>query len=274
MSWLAEMFSYSFMLRALIVGLAISLCGALIGVTVTLRRQSMLGDGLSHVTFGAFAVATVLGLTPLWFALPVAALASFALLRFKGSRRVNADAGIAIISASSLAIGIMAISVSGGVNVDINSYLFGSILSVGWNDVWICLLLAALVAILYIAAHSRIFAITFDEEFAKSIGVKTVYYDVIFALICSAVVVLGMRLLGALLISSLIVFPTITAMQFARSFKQVTIYAALISVAAFLIGLVLSYLISTPTGATVVVVNLAILCLAKLFAALGFTKTS
>lgn len=264
MNPLVEMFSYSFILRALVVGIAISLCAALVGVTVVLRRNSMIGDGLSHVAFGAFAIATVLGVTPIWFALPVVILASFAVLSLSRSKKTSGDAAIALLSASSLAIGIMAISVSGGVNIDLNSYLFGSILSVGWSDVCLSVGLAVIVVGLYIFAHNRIFAITFDEDFARSIGIKVRLYDTIFAVICSVVVVLGMRLLGALLISSLIIFPTLIATQLAKSFKRVVLYAAVVSVINFVIGLILSYLISTPTGATVVVVNLAVLMVAKL----------
>lgn len=264
MNPLVEMFSYSFILRALVVGIAISLCAALVGVTVVLRRNSMIGDGLSHVAFGAFAIATVLGVTPIWFALPVVILASFAVLSLSRSKKTSGDAAIALLSASSLAIGIMAISVSGGVNIDLNSYLFGSILSVGWSDVYLSVGLAVIVVGLYIFAHNRIFAITFDEDFARSIGIKVRLYDTIFAVICSVVVVLGMRLLGALLISSLIIFPTLIATQFAKSFKRVVLYAAVASVINFVIGLILSYLISTPTGTTVVVVNLVVLVVAKL----------
>lgn len=269
MNWLIEMFSYSFMVRALVVGVLISLCAALVGVSLTLRRSSMIGDGLSHAAFGVFAVAVVLGLTPTWFALPVVALISFLVLRFSKNQKINGDAAIALLSASSLAIGVMVISMTSGVNIDFNGYLFGSILSVGWEDVWLSLALAVLVIAIYIVAHHRIFAVTFDEDFAKSIGIKTGFYDAVFALICSAIIVLGMRLLGALLISSLIIFPALTAMQFAKSFKKTVLFAAVFSVAAFLIGLVLSYLLATPTGATVVIVNLVILILATIGRKLG-----
>ena len=259
-----EIFSYSFMLRALIVGILVSLCAALIGISLVLRKHAMLGDGLSHTAFSAFAIATVFGWTPLWFALPITILISFFILRLGRNRKINGDAAIALLSASALAIGTLAISVSKGVNIDLNSYLFGSIMSTSWGDVVGASVLTGIVILLYLFTFHRIFAITFDENFAKSIGIKTEIYDVIFAVICSAVVVLGMRLLGSLLISSLIIFPTLSAMSLAKTFKGATILSVIISVLAFVIGLVISFFIATPTGATVVLVNLAIFISAKL----------
>lgn len=202
----------------------------------------------------------------MWFALPVVVLSSFLILRLSRSRRVYGDAAIAVLSATSLAIGTMAISVSKGVNIDLNGYLFGSILSVGWEDVILSLILTLVVVGLYVFSFHRIFAITFDEGFAKSVGVKTEVFDVIFAMICSVVVVLGMRLLGSLLISSLIIFPTLTAMRLMKTFRGVVIFGVAVAVFAFLIGLVLSYSLAMPTGATVVIVNLILFVLANILA--------
>ena len=252
------------MVRALIAGVLIALCAALVGVPLVLRKNSMLGDGLSHTAFAAVAVATVLGLTPLWVALPVTMLASFFILRIGKNRKISGDAAIAVLSASALAVGTMAISVSAGVNIDLNSYLFGSVLAVGMTDVIVTAVLSVVVVLLFTLSFHRIFAITFDENFARSIGLKTELYDAIFAVICSAVVVLGMRLLGSLLISSLIIFPTLTAMSIARTFKGTTVLAVVISVVAFVIGLLISFLAATPTGATVVVANLVIFVVTKL----------
>ena len=259
-----EMFSYPFMQRALLVGIMISICAALVGVSLVLRRNSMIGDGLSHTAFSAFALATVFGFTPLYFALPIVVIASFFVLRLSQNRKLHGDAAIAVLSASSLAIGTMAISLSKGVNIDLNSYLFGSILSVSWMDVIFSAVLTAVVVALYLFAYHRIFAITFDEEFAKSVGIKTGLYDAIFAAICSIVVVLGMRLLGSLLISSLIIFPTLTAMRLKHSFKGIVALSVIISIIAFVIGLILSYNLATPTGATVVIINLALLIMSLL----------
>ena len=259
-----ELLSYPFMQRALLVGVMISLCAALVGVSLVLRRNSMIGDGLSHTAFSAFALATVFGFAPLYFALPIVIIASFFVLRLSQNRKLHGDAAIAVLSASSLAIGTMAISLSKGVNIDLNSYLFGSILSVSWTDVILSAVLAAVVIGLYAFAYHRIFAITFDEEFAKSVGIKTGLYDAIFAAICSIVVVLGMRLLGSLLISSLIIFPTLTAMRLRRTFRGIVACSVIISVIAFIVGLVASYYLATPTGATVVIVNLVMLIIAIL----------
>ena len=259
-----EMFAYPFMQRALLVGLMIAICAALVGVSLVLRKNSMIGDGLSHTAFSAFAIATVLGFTPLYFALPIVIIASFFVLRLSQRRKVHGDAAIAVLSASSLAIGTMAISLSKGVNIDLNSYLFGSILAVSWGDVVLSAILTAVIILLYLFAYHRIFAITFDEEFAKSVGIRTNMYDAIFAAICSIVIVLGMRLLGSLLISSLIIFPTLSAMRLSHTFKGIVLLSVVISALAFVAGLVASYVFATPTGATVVIANLIVFIMAFL----------
>lgn len=259
-----EMFSYPFMVRALLVGILISIPAALVGVSLVLRKNSMIGDGLSHIAFAAFALAAVLGLTPLWFALPVAIIASFLILKVGKSRKIYGDSLIALFSTSALAIGVIAISVA-GVNIDLNSYLFGSVLAVSATEVAISLIVATISVVLYLFLHHRIFAITFDADFAKAIGIKTSLYDIAFAVICSLTVVVGMRLLGALLISSLIIFPTLIAMKLARSFKWTVIIAAIETVVAFVIGLIVSYAFSLPTGATVVITHLTILILVSIF---------
>ena len=259
-----EMLSYGFMLRALIAGILIAAPAALTGVTLVLRKNSMIGDGLSHTAFGAFAIATVLNLTPLWFAIPTVIVTSFLVLNLSNNKKISGDTLIALLSASSLAIGVVAISVSQGVNIDLNSYLFGSILSVSWTDVFLSLLLAIVVVTFYLFLHNKIFALTFDADFAKSIGIKTKLYNMVFAVICSVTVVLGMRVLRALLISSLIIFPTVIVMQFSKSFKRVVIYSVAISVVNFILGLLISYFAATPTGATVVIVNLIMLIICTL----------
>ncbi len=258
-----EIFSYSFMTRALIVGLLISLCASLIGVSLVLRKNSMIGDGLSHVAFGAFAVASIMNLAPLEFTIPVVIIVSFFILKINDSSKIHGDARIAMISASSLAIGTFLISLF-GVNTDINNYLFGSILSINIKDVIISSILSVIVILLYIISYNKIFAITFDEKFAKSIGIKTDFYNMLFASLCSVVVVLGMRLMGSLLISSLIIFPTITSMQMFKRFKSVVISSVVISLISFVIGLLVSYYNSTPTGATIVLVHLSIFLIFKL----------
>jgi zinc transport system permease protein len=258
-----EMFSYTFMVRAFIVGILISLCASLIGVSLVLRRNSMIGDGLSHVGFGAFAIATICGFAPLEFSIPIVIVVSFLILRLNDNSKIHGDSMIALISASSLAIGTFLISVT-GVNTDINNYLFGSILSINETDVIVSIILSIVVISLFIVSYNKIFAITFDEKFAKSIGIKTDLYNAIFASLCSVVVVLGMRLMGSLLISSLIIFPALSSMQIFKKFKSVIASSVVISLISFTIGIIISYIYSTPTGATIVIVNLCFFILCKI----------
>jgi len=258
-----EMFSYSFMIRALIVGVLISLCASLIGVSLVLRRNSMIGDGLSHVAFGAFSVATILGFAPLYFSLPIVIVVSFLILRLNDNSKIHGDSAIALISSSSLALGTFLISIT-GVNTDINGYLFGSILSLNNGDVIISVILSIVVIVLYVFSYNKIFALTFDEKFSKSIGINTKFYNMVFAILCSVVVVLGMRLMGSLLISSLIIFPTLSSMMVFKKFKSVVISSIFISVICFVIGLIISYIVSTPTGATIVISNLIVFIIFKL----------
>lgn len=265
MNSILEMFSYSFMTKAFIVGILISICASLVGISLVLKRNSMIGDGLSHVGFGAFAIATVLNFAPLEFALPIVIISSFLILRLNENSKIHGDSAIAILSSSSLAIGTFVISITKGVNTDINNYLFGSILSISNSDLILSIILSIIVIILYLLCYNQIFALTFDETFAKSIGVKTEVYNIIFACLCSVVVVLGMRLMGSLLISSLIIFPTISAMQIAKNFKGVVILAVIVSLINFIVGLTLSYFLSTPTGATIVIFNLVTLIIFKIF---------
>ena len=263
MNNIIEIFSYTFMIRALISGILISLCASLIGVSLVLRKNSMIGDGLSHVGFGAFSIATILGLAPLQFAIPIVIIVSFLILKTNDKNKIQGDARIALISASSLAIGTFAISIA-GINVDINNYLFGSILSINQTDIIISIILSIVVITLYIFFYNKIFAITFDEKFAKSIGIKTDTYNIIFSILCSIVVVVGMRLMGSLLISSLIIFPTLSSMQYFKNFKKVVISSTIISIASFIIGLITSYIYQTPTSATIVIINLLFFIILKL----------
>lgn len=273
MNSILELFSYSFMTKALIVGLIISMCASLIGVSVVLKRNSMIGDGLSHVSFGAFALATILGFAPLQFALPIVIIVSFLILRLNDNSKIHGDSAIALISASSLAIGTFAISITKGVNTDINNYLFGSILSISDIDVVISIILGIIVIILYIMFYNKIFAITFDEKFAKSIGIKTDLYNIIFACLCSVTVVLGMRLMGSLLISSLIIFPALSSMQIFKSFKSVVISSSLIGILSFVIGLITSYYLETPTGSTIVIINLIVFISFKILSYLKIRRS-
>lgn len=272
MNSIVEMFSYDFMTKALIVGVLISLCASLIGVSTVLKRNSMIGDGLSHVGFAAFSISTVFSFSPLEFAIPIVILSSFLILKLNRNSKIQGDALIALISSSSLAIGTFLISITKGVNTDINNYLFGSILSISNKDLILSIILSIFVLLLYVISYNKIFAITFDEEFASSIGINTNIYNLIFATLCSIVVVLGMRLMGTLLISSLIVFPTLTSKQCFKSFKSVVISSIFVGVISFIIGLILSYNIETPTGATIIIVNLIVFAIFNIISKMNIRK--
>lgn len=253
---LGDMFSYSFMTRALIVGLLVSLCSALLGISLVLKRYSMIGDGLSHVGFGALAVAASAGLAPLSVAIPVVVGAAFLLLRVSENSRIKGDAAIGMISTGALAIGVMVLSLSKGMTTDINNYLFGSILAMSESDVWLSVVLAALVLLMFGLFYRKLFAVTFDETFARATGLRAGFYNMLLAILTAVTIVLGMRMMGAMLISSLILFPALTAMRLCKSFRGVTLCSALVSISCFLLGLICSYLYNTPTGASVVVANI------------------
>ncbi len=263
---LSELFSYSFIVRALIVGLLVSLCSSLLGVTLVLKRYSMIGDGLSHVGFGTLAVAMSLRLAPLEVSIPVVLFAAFCLLRISENSRIKGDAAIALISSSALAAGVIVISLTSGMNADVCNYMFGSILAMSRSDMYLSVVVAAIVLFLYVLSYNSIFAVTFDENFAKATGTKTGWYNMLIAFLTALVIVVGMRLMGAMLISSLIIFPSLTAMRVFSSFKGVVICSAVLSVVCFFLGIVASFALSTPAGASVVMVNLAAFCL---FAAAG-----
>ncbi len=259
MNLILSVISYPFMLRALIVGVLVSLCASLLGVSLVLRRYSMIGDGLSHVGFGALAVAAALNTAPLRVTIPIVVIAAFFILRLTENSKVKGDSMIAVISTSSLAIGVMIISMTSGMNTDLNNYLFGSILSTNTQDMIISIILSVIVLGLYLLFYNRIFSITFDENFSKATGTKTSIYNSLIAILTAVTIVLGMRLMGSMLISSLIIFPALTAMRIFKTFKSVTICSAILSVVCFAIGLFISYFYSVPTGASIVVVNIILL---------------
>lgn len=260
---LINMFSYAFMQRALIGGLLISICASILGVSLVLKKNSMIGDGLSHVGFGAIAIATVLGFAPVYFTIPVVIIASYFILKLDEHSKIHGDAAIALLAASSLAIGIFVISVTSGVNTDLNNYLFGSILSMGTDDLVLSVILALMVGFLFIFCYNKIFALTFDEKFAKSTGVNTSFYNGVIAVLCSVTIVLGMQMMGALLISSLIIFPALSSMQVFKTFKVVIISSAVISSFCFITGLIISFIFETPTGSSIVLVNLVMFIIMK-----------
>lgn len=247
--------NYEFISRAFLAGLAVSLCASLLGVTIVLKRLSMIGDGLSHISFGAISASAALGFAPLKIAIPASAIASLILFRM-GGKKMKGDSGIAVISSGALAIGIIMISVS-GLSSDMNSYLIGSLYSVDKTDLTLSIALCIAVCLFYILFYHRIFSVTFDEDFSKATGSKTSHTENLLAILTSLTVVIGMRLMGTLLISSLIVFPALSAMRVFKSFKAVTFCSIAISFVSFCFGFLLTLVLdAVPTGACITVVNL------------------
>ena len=257
MSLLLEMFTYPFIVRAFVVGILVSLCAALLGVPLVLKRYSMIGDGLSHVSFGALSIAVACGWAPLPVSIPVVILAALGLLRLTERSRMGADAAIAVVSASSLAAGVIVTSLTTSMTTDVDSYMFGSILAMDRADVALSAGLSAAVLLLFVLFYHKLFAITFDESFSRATGVRVGLYNTFLSVLTALTIVLGMRMMGAMLISSLVIFPALSAMRVRKSFRGVVILAGILAVACFCAGLTASYLLSTPVGATVVIADLA-----------------
>lgn len=257
--------SYPFVRNAVIAGVLISLCAGLLGVTLVLKRYSMIGDGLSHVAFGAMAVAAVMGFAPMVVALPVTVGAAVLLLVANERGLIKGDAAIAMLSAGALAIGYLLLNIfpnanNGSLSGDVCSSLFGStsMMTLSAADVWLCVGLCAVVLGFFVLGYHRIFAVTFDQRFATATGLRASVYNFAIAVVSGVVIVLAMKLVGALLISALIIFPALSAMRLFRSFKAVMLCSAVLAVLGSLTGLLLSLLFSTPVGATVVAVHIAI----------------
>lgn len=253
---LTEIFSYTFMLRAFVVGLLVSLCASLLGVSLVLKRYSMIGDGLSRVGFCSLAIAIALNKAPLTVSVPIVVLAAFLLLRLSENNKIKGDAAIALISTSSLATGVIILSQTTGMNTDVCNFMFGSILVMKSSDVLLSIALSAVVLTLFVLFYNKIFAVTFDENYAKATGTNTEWYNMLIALLTAITIVLGMRMMGALLISSLIIFPALTSMRLLKGFRSVIISSAIISVVCFIIGIIASYIFATPTGASIVMANI------------------
>jgi len=259
-----EYMSYPFVVNALIVGVLISLCASLLGVTLVLKRLSFIGDGLSHVAFGAMAVAAVLRVTnETLIILPVTILCAILLLKSGSSTKIKGDAAIAMFSVGALAFGYLLMNIfstSSNLSGDVCSTLFGStsILTLSSTDVWMCFGLSVLVVILFIFFYNKIFNVTFDENFAKASGTNTNGYNLLIAIIIAVIIVLAMKLVGSLLISALVIFPALSAMKVFKSFKSVTICSAILAVSAAVVGMIISIMAGTPVGATIVAVDVAI----------------
>lgn len=258
MQMIMQMLSYPFIVRAFIAGILVSLCAALLGVSLVLKQYSMIGDGLSHISYGALSIALACGIAPLSLSIPVVIVAAFFLLRMTESGLVKSDAAIAAMSASALAVGVTVTSLTTGMTTDVCSYMFGSILAMSKSDVVLSVILSVVVLVLFIFCYHSIFAVTFDENFARATGVKVSFYNTMIAILTAVTIVLGMQMMGAMLISSLVIFPALTSMCLWKSFRSVVISSGVLAVVCFCIGLSVSYRFSTPAGASVVLVNLCV----------------
>lgn len=256
--------SYPFVRYALVVGTLIALCSSLVGVTLVLKRFSYIGDGLSHVAFGALAVATLFDLTNTSVVvMPVTVLAAILILRTGQNTKIHGDAAIAMLSVGSLAVGYLIMhlfSTSANVSGDVCSTLFGStsILTLTRAEVWLCVVMSVIVVAVFVFLYNRIFAITFDENFARATGLKAGVYNNLIAVITAVIIVLAMNLVGSLLISALVIFPALSAMRVIQNFRGVVIYSAVISVCCAFAGIVLSILFSTPVGSTIVAADIVV----------------
>lgn len=260
---LSMYFSFSFVRYAFIVGVLISLCSSLLGVTLVLKRFSFIGDGLSHVAFGGICIASVLNISNnMFLVLPITILSAILLLRTGRNKKIQGDAAIAMISVGALAIGYLLMnifSVSSNLSGDVCSTLFGamSILTLTKEEVWLCTILSILVIIAFVIFYNKIFAVTFDEAFAQAVGTHASAYNLVIAIIIAIIIVLAMNLVGSLLISALVIFPALSAMRIFKSFKSVTVCSAAISVFCSVTGILISIMSGTPVGSTIVAVDIA-----------------
>lgn len=264
LSMLTPEFISFILIPAIIGGIAVTLCSALLGVSLVLKKYSMIGDGLSHVGYGALSIAAVMNFAPLKFALPVVIVAAIILLRLSDNSKLRGDSAIAVFSTTALAIGILVSSKAGMMN-DVSHYLFGSILGMDTNDVILSVVLSALVIIVFVIFYHKIFAVTFDENFSKATGVKVGIYKMLIAVLTAITIVLGMMMMGSLLISSLIIFPALTSMRVCKSFRSVVICSAVVSIICFLLGLFTSLVMDTSPGATIVVMNVIVYIIFTIF---------
>ena len=272
---LGQYFQYPFVKNALIVGVLIALCSSLLGVTLVLKRLSFIGDGLSHVAFGAMSVASVVGLTQqMLLIMPVTVLAAVALLMGGKNRKIKGDASLAMLSVGALGLGYLIVnrfSKSGNISGDVCTTLFGStsILTLSKFDVWLCIIMSIVVIATFVFLYNKIFAVTFDETFTTATGVRASVYNLIIAIVTAVIIVLAMKLVGSLLISALVIFPSLSAMRVFKSFKSVVICSAVVSVFCSVVGILASIIWSTPVGSTIVAIDIVVFLI---FTIIGLTK--
>lgn len=252
---ISEAMSFVFMQRAMIVGIFIGVISSILGAFLVLKKYSLIGDGLAHVSFATVALALALGLSPLLVSLPIVTLASILIIKLNEKASLNGDASIGLVSSFSIALGVIIASKSKGFNIDINSYLFGSILAIDRVDSYLSVIMSIAMIIIVLVFYQDLFAVTFDEEFSKVSGINTKAINYVLSILTSITIVLGMRVLGTLLISSLIIFPTISSMQIANSFKSLLITGICIAVFSMIVGLISSYILNIPSGPSIVITN-------------------
>lgn len=251
-----DLFSYPFIIRALIVGTLVSACASLLGVILVLKRYSLIGHGLSDVGFASLSFALAFSLPPLLVAPPIMIIASFIIMYVSQNKKLNGDVAIGIFSTGALALGVIITSMTKGFNVDVYGYMFGSILAMNQSDVFMSIVLAFIVLIVFVTFYNRLFIITLDENFARSSGINVMFYQFLISFLTAITVVLGMRMMGTLLISSLIIFPAFIAKKLSRSFKGLMFVSMFISIFCFVLGIILSFEFNIPTGAGIVSVNI------------------
>ena len=266
---LAEAISFTFVQRALLVGTLIALCCAFLGSFLVLRKLSLIGDGLAHVSFATVALAMLLAASPLLVSIPLVTLASLLILTLSERTGMHGDAAIGLVSSFSIAAGVLVASLAQGFNVDLMSFLFGSILVISHADVLISVALAAVILGAVVLFYNQLFAVTYDEDFARVLGLNTRMINYMTAMLTAMTIALGIRVVGTMLISSLIVFPTVTALQVSKGFKSTIAVAAVVSVACVVLGVFASYVYNLPTGAVIVLFNAAAFLIAASLRKLG-----
>ena len=250
-----RLLSYAFVQRALIVGLLIAISSSFLGIFLVLRKYSMIGDGLAHVSFATVALALVLNQSPLIISIPIVSLVSLLILKLSEENRIGGDAAIGLIASTSLAIGVFITSVSNGFSVDLSSYLFGSILIIAQSDVYLSLVLTVLIVSLVLVFYQDLFAMTYDLDYAKVSGRKTKRLNQLLSILTAITIVLGIRVVGTMLISSLIIFPTVSALRLSKGFKSTIIWAVIIAIISVMSGILISVTLDFPTGSSIVLIN-------------------
>ena len=261
-SLIVEMLSYPFMVKAIIVGLMISVCSALLGITLVLKRYSMIGIGLSNVAFAALSIALSFDISPIQFSMPIVVICGVLLMKYSEKYKLSSDTAIAILSCVSVSIGVTFTAITKGLNIDVCNYLFGSILVMTRTDMYISFVLSIVVIIAYILMYNKIYTITIDEDFANASGINVDLYNTLITILISVTIVIGIKFMGSMLISCLVIFPAITSMRLFKSYKSVVISSIVIAVISLFLGITVSYVFSTPTGASIVLVNLVIFIMA------------